>query len=73
MKRDISVPPTDITGSKWATFKAGPEYSSRTKTKRSVAFDVPTEISRILSWMESALHERCQEYTASKRLLFNER
>ena len=48
MERDISVPPTDITGSKWTTFKAGPDYSSRTKTNRSVAFDVPTKISRIL-------------------------
>ena len=47
MERDISVPPTDIIGSKWTTFKAGPEYSGRTKTNRSVAFDEPTEISGI--------------------------
>ena len=48
MERDISVAQTDITGSKWTTFKAGPEYSGRTKTNQTVAFDVPTEISRIL-------------------------
>ena len=40
--------------SKWTTFKAGPEYSGRTKPKWSVPFDVPTEISGILGWMESA-------------------
>ena len=40
--------------SKWTTFKAGPEYSSRTKPKRSVPFDVPTEIFKILGWKESA-------------------
>ena len=33
---------------KWTTFKAGPEYSGRTKPKWSVPFDVPTEISGIL-------------------------
>jgi len=31
-----------------ATFKAGPEYSGRTKAKWSVPFAVPTEISGIL-------------------------
>ena len=40
--------------SKWTTFKAGPEYSSQTKPKWSVPFDVPTEIFKILGWMESA-------------------
>ena len=40
--------------SKWTTFKAGPEYSSRTKPKRSVPFDVATEIFKIWGWMESA-------------------
>ena len=48
MERDISVAPTDITGSKWTTFTAGPEYSGRTQTNQTVALDVPTEISRIL-------------------------
>ena len=36
MERDISVRPTEITGpvkAKWTTFKAGPEYSGRTKSK----------------------------------------
>ena len=41
--------------SKWTTFKAGPENSGRTKPKWSVPFDVPTEMSGILCWMESAL------------------
>ena len=41
--------------SKRTTFKAGPEYSSRTKPKESVPFDVPTKISGILDWMEKAL------------------
>ena len=36
------------------TFKAGPEYTCRTKPKWSVPFDVPTEISGILGWIESA-------------------
>lgn len=42
--------------SKWtmATFKTGSEYSGRTKPKWSVPFDVPTEISGILGWMENA-------------------
>ena len=39
---------------KWTTFKAGPEYSGRTKPKWSVPFYVPTEISGIWGWMESA-------------------
>ena len=34
--------------SKRTTFKAGPEYSSRTKPKWSVPFDVATEITGIL-------------------------
>ena len=41
--------------SKRTTFKAGPEYSSRTKPKESVPFDVPTKISGTLDWMEKAL------------------
>ena len=40
--------------SQWTTFKAGPEYSGRTKPKWSVPFDVPTEITGILGSMESA-------------------
>ena len=40
--------------SKLATFKAGPEYSGWTKPKRSVPFDAPTEIFKILGWKESA-------------------
>ena len=32
----------------WATFKAGPEFSGRTKPKWSVPLDEPTEISAIL-------------------------
>ena len=40
--------------SKWTTFKAGPQYSGRTRPKWSVPFDVPTEITGILGWMESA-------------------
>ena len=50
-KRDISVQPTHR--SKRTTFKAGPEYSGQTKPKWSFPFDVPTEISGILGWMES--------------------
>ena len=52
MERHISV-----VWSLWTTFKAGPEYSGRTKPKWSVPtpFDEPTEISGILGWMESAL------------------
>ena len=34
--------------SKWTTFKAGPEYSGRTKPKWSVSFDVRT----ILVWIK---------------------
>ena len=41
--------------SKWTTFKVGPEYSSQTKPKWFVPYDVPTEISGILGWVESAL------------------
>ena len=41
--------------SKRTTFKAGPEYSSQTKPKESVPFDVRTKISGILDWMEKAL------------------
>ena len=40
--------------SRWTTFKADPEHSGRTKPKWSVPFDVPTEFSGILGWMESA-------------------
>ena len=40
--------------SKGTTFKAGPEYSGRTKPKWSVPFDVPTKMSWILGWMERA-------------------
>ena len=40
--------------SKWISFKASLEYSGRTKPKWSVPFDVPTEISGILGWMQSA-------------------
>ena len=40
--------------SQWTTFKAGPEYSGRTKRKWSVPFDELTEISGLLGWMESA-------------------
>ena len=39
---------------KWTAFKAVPEYSSRTKLEWPVPFGVPTEISGILGWMESA-------------------
>ena len=35
--------------SKWTTFKAGPEYSGRTKPNWSVPFDVPTEIFKTLT------------------------
>ena len=38
----------------WTTFKAGPDYSGRTKRKWSVPFAEPTKISAILGWMESA-------------------
>ena len=41
--------------SQWTTFKAGPEYSGRTKPKWSVPFDEPTEFSGLLGWKESAL------------------
>ena len=40
--------------SKRTTLKAGPKYSGWTKPKWSVPFDVPTKISGILGWMESA-------------------
>ena len=39
--------------SKWISFKSGLEYSGWTKPKWSVSFDVPTEISGILGWMQS--------------------
>ena len=45
--------------SQWTTFKAGPEYSGRTKPKWSVPFDEPTEISGLLGWMESAHSIQC--------------
>ena len=38
----------------WTTFKAGPQYSGRTKPKWSVPFDEPAGISGILGWMENA-------------------
>ena len=44
--------------SKRTTFKAGPEYSGRTKPKWYVPFDVATEITGILGWMESAQESR---------------
>ena len=50
----------------WTTFKAGPEYSGRTKPKWSVPFDKPTGISGILGWMESALEK-------TKRKRYNHR
>ena len=56
--------------SQWTTFKAGPEYSGRTKPKRSVPFDVPTEITRILGWMESALCVTVDSSSVSLRLYF---
>ena len=40
--------------SKRTTFKAGPNYFGQTKPKWSVSFDVATEITGILGWMESA-------------------
>ena len=39
--------------SEWTTFKAAPEYSSRTKPKWLVPFDVPTEISGFSGCMKS--------------------
>ena len=53
MERVISVRPTEMTRPVKA-LKADPEYSGRTKPKWSVPFDVPTEFSGILGWMESA-------------------
>ena len=38
--------------SKWTTFKAGHKYSGQTKSKWTIPFDAPTEISRTLGWME---------------------
>ena len=49
--------------SKRTTFKAGPEYSGQTKPKWSVPFDVATEITGILGWMESVLHVLCMLIT----------
>ena len=49
IERDISVRLTEMTRPvKEDDLKAGPEYSSQTKPKWSVPFDVLTEISRIL-------------------------
>ena len=48
--------------SQWTTFKAGPEYSGRTKPKWSVPFDEPTEISGILGWMKSARKKHNTQY-----------
>jgi len=47
MERDISVRPTEM---------SGPLVLGQSKPKRSVPFDIPTEISGIWGWMESALH-----------------
>ena len=44
MESDISVRPTEITRPVEVAFKAGPEYSGRTKSTWFVPFDVPTEI-----------------------------
>ena len=46
--------PKRLDRSKWTTFKAGSEYSGRTKPKWSVPFDVPTDFPEFLGWMESA-------------------
>ena len=51
MERDISVRPTDITG---PVKEDHLQSWSRIFRKWSVPFDVPSEISGILSWMESA-------------------
>ena len=55
----------DLSEALQTTFKAGPEYSGRTKPKWSIPFDVTTEISRVLGWMESARDEldpsQCQQ------------
>ena len=48
MESDISVRPTEITRPVEEAFKAGPEYSGRTKPKWFVPFDAPTEISGIV-------------------------
>ena len=59
--------------SQWTSFKAGPEYSGRTKPKWSVPFDQPTEISRLLGWMESA-HSSCvSRYWALQKFREHER
>ena len=55
MERDVrSDRPKLPDRSKWTTFNAGLEYSGRTEPEWSVPFDVPTEISGILGWVESA-------------------
>ena len=55
MERDVRSDRRNLPDrSKWTTFKAGPEYSGRTEPEWSVPFDVPTEISGILGWVESA-------------------
>ena len=41
--------------SKWTTFMAGSESSGLNKPKWPIPFDVPTAISGVLDWMESAL------------------
>ena len=46
--------------SQWTTFKAGPEDSGQTKPKWAVPFDVPTEITGILGWMESTPRDACE-------------
>ena len=61
MERDISVRPKWPDQSKWTTFKAGSKNSGRTKSKWTLTFDVTTEISGILGWMERALGEHAVE------------
>ena len=51
--------------SKRTTFKADPEYSGRTKPKWSVPFDVATEITGILGWMESAHNLALRRFSLS--------
>ena len=74
MERVISVRPTKITErSKWTTFKAGPKCSGWTKPKWCVPFDVTTEISVVLGWVESAHNalDPCQCQQAVNSLLFS--
>ena len=52
---------------KRTVFKAGPECSGQTKSKRSVPFDVPTENFRILGWMESASKKSFYTWISEKK------